>query len=216
MLQYTSRETYDSSLKIFLLFLCVKNRIPSELQPSPKTTTTQPTSTVKDDIDTAEIITESLIEKPSMPNTISYQSMHDKSIILVEERPQYNADTINKLKKNASSLLYNYLPKLRRDGKRNISPSFEDLDEDDVDSTQMLSWNVSSWNKNETDLLSQQQKECQAHPFEVDFDDMGFSSWLLEPKRYGTNYCAGKCTFPVNQVNFEQLIRDFSVFKLFI
>ncbi len=41
---------------------------------------------------------------------------------------------------------------------------------------------------------------CSKQTILIDFNDMSFSDWILEPKSYQSNYCAGTCKFPLNKV----------------
>ena len=42
--------------------------------------------------------------------------------------------------------------------------------------------------------------KCDTKPILIDFEDLSFSSWILEPKRYLSNYCSGGCKLPFNKV----------------
>lgn len=105
---------------------------------------------------------------------------------------------------SASSLFY--LPKMRR--SRATFEKEDDDDDDDQDESRMLPTNESYWsnklsaaNKKVEPATIAAEKSCETHSIDIDFDDMGFTSWLLEPRRFGTNYCAGKCSFlPINRV----------------
>lgn len=135
-----------------------------------------------------------------------------------------NNDTSNKIKLNSTFKLssiesylieksklndpyFNYIPQeqikhvSKRDARK-ISPSFDDLYEEDdptsifEDSNKFGPNLASSSNENEI------KKTCSKHSITIDFEDMSFSDWILEPKRYPSNYCSGQCKFPLNQVNF--------------
>ncbi|CAF1522373.1 unnamed protein product, partial [Didymodactylos carnosus] len=45
-----------------------------------------------------------------------------------------------------------------------------------------------------TSFLLQDQK-CSVKSFAVDFSDIGWSDWIIEPKRYMANLCSGSCEF---------------------
>ena len=34
---------------------------------------------------------------------------------------------------------------------------------------------------------------CSLKPLVIDFSDLGFSSWMIEPKSYMANLCSGVC-----------------------
>ena len=42
---------------------------------------------------------------------------------------------------------------------------------------------------------------CGARPLLVDFDDLSFSDWIVEPKNFQSNYCAGSCKLPLSQAS---------------
>ena len=45
---------------------------------------------------------------------------------------------------------------------------------------------------------------CEARQMIIDFEDLSFSDWILEPKSFQSNYCAGICEFPLKEV-FEYI-----------
>ncbi len=47
-----------------------------------------------------------------------------------------------------------------------------------------------------------EHSECSKHSITIDFEDMSFSDWILEPKRFPSNYCSGVCKFPFSQVSY--------------
>lgn len=86
-----------------------------------------------------------------------------------------------------------YLPKMKRSRR-----------ETDDDQGLFLSTNESLWKQTEQMRKGEDEVNayCQTHSIDIDFDDIGFTSWLLEPRRFSTNYCSGKCRFlPVNKVS---------------
>lgn len=49
---------------------------------------------------------------------------------------------------------------------------------------------LSNWN----DSISIIEPEiCSVKPFVIDFSDLGFSSWMIEPKNFMANLCSGSC-----------------------
>lgn len=40
---------------------------------------------------------------------------------------------------------------------------------------------------------------CQRLPLNVDFDEIGWSGWIVSPKSYNAYYCQGSCPFPLGQ-----------------
>ena len=44
------------------------------------------------------------------------------------------------------------------------------------------------------------QAKCDKEAMLVDFEDLGFSSWIMEPKSFPSSSCSGICAFPTSQV----------------
>ncbi|XP_064621336.1 uncharacterized protein LOC135484122 [Lineus longissimus] len=44
-----------------------------------------------------------------------------------------------------------------------------------------------------------QQELCQKRKLVVDFADIGWSEWIISPKSFEAQYCAGKCPFPLTR-----------------
>ena len=68
----------------------------------------------------------------------------------------------------------------------------------------------SKWNVAE-DVASAtvgEANKCVKNPMLIDFADMSFNDWIIEPKRFQSNYCSGSCKFPLNKVNFNN--QDYS------
>ncbi|XP_026006427.1 anti-dorsalizing morphogenic protein [Astatotilapia calliptera] len=40
---------------------------------------------------------------------------------------------------------------------------------------------------------------CQRFPLNVDFEEIGWSGWIVSPKGYNAYYCKGSCPFPLGQ-----------------
>uniref|UniRef100_A0A8C5LIS0 TGF-beta family profile domain-containing protein n=1 Tax=Leptobrachium leishanense TaxID=445787 RepID=A0A8C5LIS0_9ANUR len=43
------------------------------------------------------------------------------------------------------------------------------------------------------------QWPCQRHPLYVDFDEIGWSGWIISPRGYNAYHCKGSCPFPLGQ-----------------
>ncbi|KAJ1084834.1 hypothetical protein NDU88_004980 [Pleurodeles waltl] len=40
---------------------------------------------------------------------------------------------------------------------------------------------------------------CQRHPLYVDFEEIGWSGWIISPRGYNAYHCKGSCLFPLGQ-----------------
>lgn len=45
----------------------------------------------------------------------------------------------------------------------------------------------------------QPDSDCSIHELYVDFEKIGWASWIISPKGYNASYCKGKCSFPLGQ-----------------
>lgn len=50
-------------------------------------------------------------------------------------------------------------------------------------------------------LLGEDEEEppCQRFPLYVDFEEIGWSSWVVSPRGYNAYHCKGSCFFPLGQ-----------------
>ncbi|XP_037659840.1 bone morphogenetic protein 2-A-like [Choloepus didactylus] len=59
---------------------------------------------------------------------------------------------------------------------------------------------------------------CQKHPLYVDFQDIGWNSWVISPRGYQVNYCKGDCVYPLghrtNASNHASFMSFLSYFKV--
>ncbi|CAF0964527.1 unnamed protein product [Rotaria sp. Silwood1] len=70
--------------------------------------------------------------------------------------------------------------------KRNRLRRFIEEKQSTLDSNTFLS----NWN----DSISILEPEtCSVKPFVIDFSDLGFASWMIEPKNFMANLCSGSC-----------------------
>ena len=68
---------------------------------------------------------------------------------------------------------------------------------------------------NET-LTSMEPEKCGLKPLVIDFSDLGFSSWIIEPKSYVSNLCSGICTTKVCTQNDLIINRCMNMIDLFL
>ena len=158
-----------------------------------------------------------------LPNDISYYSPKDKTIKIFEplEEPKLSVAKKNASQAKSSPNSFYYMSKsdqlpsvgVLEKGKslQEIEFLINDLgkpgifrtnlknrikrEADDYDESSLL---PSSWDE---PLESESGKtECKTLPITIDFSDLSFSDWVVEPKRFQSNYCAGACKFPLNEV----------------
>jgi hypothetical protein len=58
---------------------------------------------------------------------------------------------------------------------------------------------LSNWNES---ISISEPDICSVKPFVIDFSDLGFSSWMMEPKNFMANFCSGSCQTKVNSLFF--------------
>ncbi|XP_071584027.1 bone morphogenetic protein 4-like [Heliangelus exortis] len=44
-----------------------------------------------------------------------------------------------------------------------------------------------------------QLQPCQRHPLSVDFEEIGWSGWIISPRGYNAYHCKGSCPFPLGE-----------------
>ncbi|NXO02435.1 BMP2B protein, partial [Rhinopomastus cyanomelas] len=45
----------------------------------------------------------------------------------------------------------------------------------------------------------EQLQPCQRHPLSVDFEEIGWSGWIISPRGYNAFHCRGSCPFPLGE-----------------
>jgi hypothetical protein len=186
----------------------------------------------EDHVDKMNELVESNEEEQMLPNDISYYSAKDKTIKIFEplEEPKVNMPKKNVLnstlaKSGQNSFFYSsksdQLPSV---GVLDKSKNLQEIEfllndlgkpgifrtnlknrikrdagkqEDDYDEGNLL---PSSWNEPVDDGNS--KTDCKTLPITIDFSDLSFSDWVIEPKRFQSNYCSGVCKLPLNEVCF--------------
>lgn len=106
---------------------------------------------------------------------------------------------------------------LKSTRQKKISPSFDDLyDEHEFDDTASqeivpfkatikndhdesvgTTFDSSKWTEKEGE--SESKESCRTRPMMIDFVDLTFSAWILEPQSYQSNYCGGTCKSSLSQ-----------------
>lgn len=150
-------------------------------------------------------------ETPSVP--FNYFSNADKSIKIFEPFENY---------KHSKSAYYDYSPKseYKIEGTSNNSNVQElefllgDLKAEKIykktskrdvllDDSQFNLLPSSNWQFADVDADNKKIRDdkfsCKAQPIVIDFEDLSFSNWILEPKSFQSNYCSGTCEFPLNE-----------------
>lgn len=55
-------------------------------------------------------------------------------------------------------------------------------------------------NKRDVDhKFSRQRRSCTRRKMNVDFDEIGWSGWIISPRGYNAYHCKGACPFPLGQ-----------------
>ncbi|CAF0720249.1 unnamed protein product [Brachionus calyciflorus] len=132
----------------------------------------------------------------------------DSSVKLIEKKPLLNDKSRNK------SNLFNYIPDFKE--KFNTNDNVElifkdhvrsklkrDLDEDgdeelNEEGDVLMPSDDTTWNHDSNETKVEQIK-CHSKALTVDFEDLSFSSWIIEPKRFQSNFCSGSCKYPYNK-----------------
>ncbi len=51
---------------------------------------------------------------------------------------------------------------------------------------------------------------CQRRKLTVDFHEIGWGEWIISPKTFEAQYCAGRCPFPLTKVSYSKLLNSFA------
>ncbi|GCC29327.1 anti-dorsalizing morphogenic protein isoform X1 [Chiloscyllium punctatum] len=76
------------------------------------------------------------------------------------------------------------------------SPSLKDMATEIPFLSHRTLQNKASQNRNTRSLHFQ---ACQRHPLYVDFEEIGWSGWIISPRGYNAYHCKGACFFPLGQ-----------------
>lgn len=131
-----------------------------------------------------------------------FMSNKDKSVILIEEKAKPNIDHVKAKLKEASKLMNGTEEKLNKIYESSLMSFFNGkrkrdlnaMNENETDSPLLLSENLANYHDTK-------QAGCEMKPVIIDFSDLSFNEWIIEPKSFQTNYCAGECDFKSNKVN---------------
>jgi hypothetical protein len=136
---------------------------------------------------------------------ISYLSSNDTSIKIFEPLESNaklnNIETLDsknefnrqKTKRNSKYLELGFFIKDKQPPQKHIKRS--DLD----DSLQLLP-EESNWEVKEIENNLNGEHICKAKSLTMDFQDLSFSGWILEPKSFQSNICSGVCKFSHDEV----------------
>ncbi len=136
---------------------------------------------------------------------ISYLSSKDTSIKIFEPLEGIsklnNIETINsknefnrqKTKRNSKYSELGFFIKGKQPPQKHTKRS--DLDDD----LQLLP-EESNWEVEETEKDLNNEYACKAKSLTIDFQDLSFSGWILEPKSFQSNICSGVCKFSQDEV----------------
>ena len=132
---------------------------------------------------------------------ISYVSSHDATIKLYEPLTNDLNQSHYKVKSSIGlTNMQNYqeLGFYANDLKKSfVRDSKSKRDSDNADRLLADDWEL----ERVGEVSASSQKSCKAQPLTIDFSDLSFSDWILEPKSFQSNYCSGICQFSANEVN---------------
>jgi hypothetical protein len=192
-------------------------------EPSIEEVNAQNDSIELEETTTASPSSSSSTSSPSQSkNNFDYFVNHkDDSIVLIEEKVGILDQNLLKsrlkdakelLNKNATELKFIF--KANNDkkskNKRNSGSILVDEDLNSNNNESLLSWDENAWiyeqqqdiNDDQGEggeiLLHDSDDQCQLKPLIIDFSDMSFSDWIIEPKSYQSNLCVGTCKFPTS------------------
>ncbi|CAL1580407.1 unnamed protein product [Knipowitschia caucasica] len=90
------------------------------------------------------------------------------------------------------------------DGRRSTSLESRDLHNNAATPTLPKSFMSGSSSRMARSVLDYSEEEaapapCQRHPLYVDFEEIGWSGWIISPRGYNAYHCRGSCPFPLGQ-----------------
>ena len=160
-----------------------------------------------------------------------YPNNKDESILFIEQSgdgKNFDSNSLrNKLREarkqlNASDQEIQFLYKtdlnkvLKKRKRQAAAVSYgeeEDVDVDDQQGKLPEVLGVEAWNEIDTEKRSSAAAavNCEIKPIIMDFSDLSFSDWILEPKSYQSNYCSGVCKFPLSEVRKKSVFNSAAV-----
>ncbi|KAJ0037193.1 hypothetical protein NL108_001112 [Boleophthalmus pectinirostris] len=89
------------------------------------------------------------------------------------------------------------------DGRRSTSLESRDFDDNAATSNLPRSFMSSSTSRIARSVDYSEEDgaptPCQRHPLYVDFEEIGWSGWIISPRGYNAYHCKGSCPFPLGQ-----------------
>ncbi|XP_041085025.1 bone morphogenetic protein 2-like [Polyodon spathula] len=87
------------------------------------------------------------------------------------------------------------------DGRRTaaLESTLNDLNDDGAPSSPQGLNPPSSRSARSLEYSEDDRLPCQRHPLYVDFEEIGWSGWIISPRGYNAYHCKGSCPFPLGQ-----------------
>jgi hypothetical protein len=154
-------------------------------------------------------------------NTESHDEISEANSADIDETPKSspisnmiaNREEPRKIQmlKSENEIYYNYLPLQRSNDEVKFqahSKRFGERDAKEIanKSSEEGSKTFSSSEFKWPNKISEQKSSmCRAVPIIIDFGDLSFADWIIEPKSFQSNYCAGKCS--LNEVHYFRVLK---------
>ena len=74
----------------------------------------------------------------------------------------------------------------------NPTQEFSDANEEDLEYFTRSRRNAQDYKK--------KAKKCKRHEMTISVENLGWDDWVLAPREFPINYCAGDCSFPLNEI----------------
>lgn len=107
-----------------------------------------------------------------------------------------STDTVISTNGKPRSSSYGNHPVSRRDSRHSSSQNQYNRDNTRPSSSGSNNQNQKSRGKGKPG--SRAAEKCRVRTLSINFNDVGWSNWIIAPNAYFANYCAGDCSFPLN------------------